>query len=295
MIITNNNQIQNNYLSYFFIEGRPVYLCDIMGQHIKPEIKEKMLVFIKSNFKKISCRQIAKELNIGKTTVNRWANELGLFFKKNTVNENYFKKWNPDMTYILGLIFADGNIQWNPKKSYRALTITASEKDKKNLEKIRVLLESTKKLLYSSKTKSYRLIVNSKTMCKDLIALGVTPRKSLTLLFPDIQKKYLPNFLMGVIDGDGTVRYVQRKRSPYFEITISSGSKKFLEKMAKIISTLGITGKPRKISTSTYLLQYSCKRGMQLAELIYTNANLCLERKFNQYKIAQRAKEVVLL
>ena len=93
-----------------------------------------------------------------------------------------------------------------------------------------------------------------------------------------------------MIDGDGNVRYVKRKRSPYFEITISSGSKAFLEKMAKKISLIGINGKVRKTKNNVFILQYSCRRGLELAKWIYTNKNLCLDRKFKQYKTALRAK-----
>ena len=113
------------------------------------------------------------------------------------------------------------------------------------------------------------------------------PRKSLTAVFPEVPDEYLPGFLRGVIDGDGNVRYVDRKRSPYFEITVSSGSQKFLVRMADIIfEKKGIPAKPRKIGKNTYILQYSCKRGLGLAAWIYKEEGLCLERKYAQYKIA---------
>ncbi len=278
-----------------FNKVHPSHYCDyFVGAIIQQSEKKKMLSFIKSNFGKLSNRQIAQELRVGSTTINRWCQELGLFIEKNSVNEEFFKVWTSDMAYILGFVFADGNINWNPLKSYRSLTITASEKDKKHLERMRLLMESTKELLYSSKTNSYRLIINNKAICKDLMGFGLTPRKSLSVKFPNIPRKYLRHFLRGVIDGDGNIRYVQREKSPYFEITISSGSKVFLEKMAEEIYSIGIKGKVRKVSSNVYILQYSCKRGLQLAKFIYNkDSNLCLSRKFDQYAVALRAKEVV--
>jgi hypothetical protein len=261
-----------------------------MGAIIDPSKKKEVMSFIKSNFGKISEREMAKRLGIGKTTVNRWRNEIGLEIRKHTLNENFFKKWDHEMSYILGYIFADGNINWKPEKSYRALTITASEKDKEHLEKIRLTLESTKPLLYSESTKSYRLIVNSKTVCMDLFRFGLTPKKSLTIKFPEVPKKFLKDFIRGIIDGDGNVRYVSRKRSPYFEITISSGSETFLKGVAEAISSIGIDAKVRKSNTNVFILQYSCKRGMKLASWVYENNNLCLDRKFEQYKMAVVAK-----
>lgn len=259
-----------------------------MGAIIQPSDKKKMLPFIKSNFGKLSEREMARRLGIGKTTVNRWCKELGLFVRKDTVNENFFKMWTSSMAYILGYIFTDGNINWEPEKSYRSLTITASGKDMHHLERIRKIMKSTKELLYSKNTKSYRLIVNSKTICMDLMKFGLTPKKSLSVKFPKIPEKFLSHFIRGIIDGDGNVRYVKRKRSPYFEITISSGSESFLKGMATKLSSIGIDGRVRK--QNVFILQYSCRRGLNLAKWIYKDKNLCLDRKFQQYEIALRAK-----
>jgi hypothetical protein len=263
-----------------------------MGAVISSAKKQKMLPFLKTNFGKMSEREMAERLRIGKTAVNRWCRELGFIVPKHTVNENFFKTWTPEMAYILGYIFADGNINWDIEKSYRALTITAAEKDAKHLENIRVMIGSTKPLLYSKNTKSYRLIVNNSTICKDLMRLGVTPKKSLTVKFPNVPKPFLNHLVRGVIDGDGNVRYVNRKRSPYFEITISSGSEKFLTSLSTQLTKLGIAAKVWRNKNGVYILQYSCSKGIKLANWIYDGSMLHLQRKYEQYKIAPQ-KEVV--
>ena len=243
--------------------------------------------YIKGNFNKMSQREMARRLGIGKTTVNRWSKEIGLEVKKNTVNEDFFKKWAYSMSYILGYIFADGNIAWNPKKSYRTLTITAAERDKAHLEIIRLTLHSTKELLYSSLTRSYRLVVTNRNICIDLMKLGVMPNKSLSVKFPTVPKKFLNDFIRGIIDGDGNVRYVNRKRSPYFEITISSGSKTFCDALAEKISSIPrIDAHVRRIKNNLFVIQYSCQRGLRLAKWIYKDANIFLDRKFQQYELA---------
>lgn len=243
--------------------------------------------YIKENFGRLSERKMARRLKIGKTTVNRWRSELGLKVKKHTVNEIFFKNKNPEMYYVLGYIISDGNISWNPKRSYRSLTITAAEKDKNHLNRIKNILNSSKELLYSPKTKSYRLIVCNRNICLDLMKLGVMPKKSLIVDFPNIPKNFLNHFIRGIIDGDGNVRYVNRKRSPYFEITISSGSEKFCRGLRKnILLNLGIDVNIRKIKDNLFILQYSCKRGLKLAEWIYKDATLFLDRKLQQYKLA---------
>lgn len=258
-----------------------------MNAHIAPDLKKDYLDLINTNLGIMSQREIARRLGIGKTTVNRWAKEnLGFEFKKHTVDESFFDKFEEKSAYLFGFICADGNIAWNPKKGYQTLTITSSEKDWKHIEKMRKLLKSTKPLLYSPKTRSYRLIVNNKYLIKKLMKLGVKPRKTLTIEFPKkIEEKYLKHFVRGIIDGDGNVRYVDRKRSPYFEITIASGSTNFCIGLVKAIERMiKVKANIRKAGKNTYVIQYSCSRGEKLAEFIYDNATIFLERKYVEYK-----------
>lgn len=249
------------------------------------------LRYIKANFNKISQREMARRLRIGKTTVNIWSKALGLFFKKHTVNENYFERWTPEMAYILGYIITDGNIAWDPAKCYNSLTITACAKDEQHLERIRALLHSTKPLLFGESTNSYRLIVVNKKFCQDLMKLGIPPRKSLTVRFPEIPKKYLPHFVRGVIDGDGSVRYFRRPRSPYFEIMIASGSQDFIRGLHHAIKNAANVDSSITRSGNCLLLRYTCQRGKFLADWIYQNATIFLERKHNKYQEALDAEK----
>ncbi|VVB67707.1 LAGLIDADG-like domain protein [Candidatus Norongarragalina meridionalis] len=247
--------------------------------------------FIRDKFGLISQREMARRLGLGKTTVNRWAEEIGCKFVKNSVDDAFFDSWSEESAYVFGFIISDGNVCWNPRKSYWTLTITASEKDVSHLEKLRSLLDSTKPLLYSLETKSYRLMATNKRLCKKLMHLGVLPRKSLTVRFPKIPKAFLKDFLRGVIDGDGNVRYVKRKRSPYFEITIASGSKEFCEGLiAAIKRNYGIPANVRRAHGHTYVVQYCCSRGEKLAEIIYSNATVFLERKYVAFDEAKKKR-----
>ncbi len=243
------------------------------------------LDYISGNFGVISEREMARKLKIGKTTVNRYRKELGIEIKKNTVNEHFFKKFTREMSYILGFVFTDGNVSYKPEESRWTLTITQSEKDFSHLERIRNILGSSKELLYSPKTKSYRLTVANRIICEDLIKLGVIPRKSLVVDFPDIPKEVLPDFIRGVIDGDGSISYFDRKRSPYFRIIIFSGSKKFLDKLENAVkNSIGVSSRVRTHHKNTFSLPYTCKRASVLADWIYKDTNLYLGRKYINYE-----------
>jgi hypothetical protein len=52
------------------------------------------------------------------------------------------------------------------------------------------------------------------------------------------------------------------------------------------IYSQGIPGKIRKHAKNVYIVQYSCRRGLNLAERIYKNEDIHIDRKFQQYKIA---------
>jgi len=256
-----------------------------MSSIISLDKKNEHLEYIKAHINNSSRREIAKQLGIGKTTVNTWSSELGFKFKKHTVNEKFFDELTDESAYILGYIFADGNVAWTPEKGYYTMTLTAAEKDKDHLEKIRKLMSSSKPLLYSPVTKSYRLIVNSKRICWRLMNYGVIPKKSLVVKFPFISKSLLKHFIRGVIDGDGSVLYYPRKRSPFFEIRIFSGSLDFCKGLRDAITNnTGLSSTIRKISLNTYELRYCCSRGKKLAEYIYSGSNLFLDRKYKKYK-----------
>lgn len=271
------------FSEFFFVNQKDLG----MGKIIPSDQKRTYLPFITANFDKMSQREIARRLGIGNTTVRCWSKELGFKFKKHTVNERFFDELNEVNSYLLGLIYADGNIAWNPERGYQSLTITASEKDKDHLENIRNLLKSSKPLLYAPKTKSYRLIVNNKKICRRLMELGVTPRKSLTVKFPEfITKEQLPHFLRGVIDGDGCVYYCKRRIRSYFAIKLASGSVEFITGLRKTIkNVVGIDANiTKRNGTNVYFMEYTCARGKKLADYIYRDGNLCLDRKYKVYK-----------
>ena len=54
---------------------------------------------------------------------------------KHKVNENFFKKWSSNMAYILGYIYADGNLE---NCDYiRARYIRIASVDKSSIERIK--------------------------------------------------------------------------------------------------------------------------------------------------------------
>ncbi len=116
---------------------------------------------------------------------------------------------------------------------------------------------------------------------------GIVPRKSLIIKFPDLPEMYLKDFIRGYIDGDGSLRYFKRPRSPYFELSVCSRSRDFIVVLEeKIFKKLEVKSRITKTKNSCFLLRYSCRRGLKLAQWIYEDADLYLSRKFIIYQEA---------
>ena len=204
-------------------------------------------------------------------------------------NENFFKIWTPEMVYVLGFFAADGcMIKNNRGAHFIEFHIT----DKDILLKIKKLLKSDHKISERNRNKkwkmSYRLQIGSKMMFKDLLLLGMTPRKSNTIRMPDVPIKYFHHFVRGYFDGDGNVcvpTYKRADRGGKLSITLlsgfTSGSKKFLEKLHLNLKRLaGISGGTLYNRDGAHRLCYSVNDSKKLYNFIYKQSgSLFLSRK----------------
>ncbi|MDZ5472671.1 hypothetical protein SM124_13110 [Bacillus sp. 31A1R] len=143
--------------------------------------------------------------------------------RKHKVNENFFKTWSHEMTWVLGIFVTDGHI------SQHTHTIYFSQKDERILRLIAKYMEADYVLAPTGPTKKTpTLIINSKEIKNDLAKLGIHTKKSLNVPFPEVPDEYLPSFIRGVIDGDG---WVQPKG---YVMNITTGSLLFAEGLFKV-------------------------------------------------------------
>ena len=217
------------------------------------------------------------------------------------INQQFFKIWSPPMAYVLGFIFADGAIE-DVQKSSRTCYLTITSKDLSILEKIKVVMNSTHRLYKKQSQfitfpggKNYvsgeRFVfrVGSKLMFNDLLKLGVTPRKSLTILLPKVPLKHLSFFIRGYFDGDGCIYLIKGK---YPRVIFTSGSLLFLQGLSQILSV--VLHIPLKIPYSQlqksgnlcFHLHYNTRISKTVLELMYKNLDKApyLERKYTIYQ-----------
>ena len=159
-------------------------------------------------------------------------------FEYDDIDESFFNKWTPEMAWVLGLIFTDGNFQNTPGLGSR---ISIHSMDLEMLEKIRGLLRSSRAITrkpqsYDKSKLIYRFEFYREEMRKDLAGLGLTERKSLTMQFPNVPDSCKRHFIRGCWDGDGSVFFSAGKlRASYV-----SGSQLFVETLVTELFKVGI-------------------------------------------------------
>ena len=173
----------------------------------------------------------------------------GVSRRKYYLNETFFDNIDTqDKAYILGFFYADGYNYEN----------------------------------------QWRLLLFSKHICDSLNAIGMTPAKSLTLEFPNIDPSLYRHFIRGYFDGDGCISLYKHPRSSITRVNISMlSTEKFLNKVKEILFdelkiNCGIYDIKKNNITKTLSIS-SVGSCVKFLEWIYQDANLYMQRKYDKY------------
>jgi hypothetical protein len=248
---------------------------------------------------KSSARELAlKRHKLSFERIDENGQKHSVTLRKIEVDENFFSSWSPEMAWVLGLIFSDGNLFI--EKRTKDARISISQKETELLDKVKFLMNCNARLYHSPRKvyndvvsgELYTLKLQNKKIFSDLISLGLVENKSLTVDFPNIPKEYARHFIRGCWDGDGSVFLERRKRlSTLILASFVSGSLSFINGMLYELEKGGL--KRPLINTSTYKRKnpiYSFKfhttECKKLYHYLYENvpAEQYLERKYNVFK-----------
>lgn len=205
------------------------------------------------------------------------------------VDHDYFKTMDATRAYILGFIAADGNIYTRRSR----LTITQHGNDRYLLDQIRGELKSERPI--SERPNGiHDIVITSREIVQDLVKIGFTDNKSLTLGRLDIPEEYMSHFVRGYFDGDGcaSTYYENRRNKQILRISVSMlGTVEFLSWVTEFAEKQAGMYKPNirpKPYTNIFEISCSGKRALQFYDWIYQDNNLYLERKkkkFDDYKV----------
>lgn len=228
----------------------------------------------------MSVKDLGKKLHRTKWAIYTQAKKLGLKinkYEKHKINELFFDTWSHNMAYVLGLLFTDGNMD----KNKYAFNITLTNNDAYILEKILKIMQSDYPIYLNKCNNSSRLIVGRVNMCKSLLKLGLVPKKTFIIKCPNVPKKYYSSFLLGVIDGDGSV-------SKKGEITIWSASKDFINGLSDMLLCLNINHikrcRPKNKNIEYRIGIYRKFEVQKIANLMYGHTDVYMIRKFQRLK-----------
>ncbi len=186
--------------------------------------------------------------------------------KRKTVNENFFKIWTHEMSYVLGYVAADGCI-FKDKTRENSWVFTITSKDKSHLYKIKKVLSSEYKISQKPNGTggiAYHIQIRNNTLCKDLLNLGITPKKTYDLKPLLIPTKFLSDFVRGFFDGDGSVYIYEVNNTPQIKLGFVSVSLPFIKDLndklckklkipLKIIHSYEMSGRATKYTVDFYV------------------------------------------
>ena len=191
------------------------------------------------------------------------------------INQDYFKTWTRDMAYILGLWFADGCIYGG-----KMFDITLHQKDKYILKRIAEELGYQGHLYDYVDRQAARINFSCVVIYNDIMKLGGTERKSLTVDFPEVPKEYLGDFIRGYFDGDG---YVYYRKGNKINTAFTCESKRFLDVLLSILKEEANV-KGGSYDATSMSLRFGNKDSIKIGNFIYKdNPKLFLLRKKEKF------------
>ena len=249
--------------------------------------------------KGISLTKIAKLFNTSRDTLSKRLKnhniEIVNIQNLTKFNENIFDEIDTEeKAYWLGFIYADGYISSNGNHFELSLQLS----DINHLVKFNEFMQHNKNNI---KFDSYRCrwSIANKHLWNTLNNYGCTPKKSLTLEFPNINifknELLLIDFIRGYFDGDGCISYKStlRKRTyqdaeKLYAYCSIIGTKNFLNKIKDILQIDCKMYLNNKDSEFTYKLDFFKESSLLLLNKLFINATIYLDRKFELMKFFEK-------
>ncbi len=206
------------------------------------------------------------------------------------------------MAYVLGYFVADGCIMISKDRKNNPYTFNITSKDLEHLHNIKNTIGSEHKI--SNKFNghgdlAYQISIRNSVLAKDLMNLGVYPRKTYNLKPIKVPEKYFADFVRGFFDGDGSVYIYNVNNTPQIKSSFVCASLDFIADFnKKLCEALNI---PEKSIHKTkdkigFMIKYSncfyIDDSEKLEKFMYgKNPSLYLERKkeiFEKWKFVKR-------
>lgn len=197
---------------------------------------------------------------------------------------DYFKVIDSkSKAYWLGFLCADGCV--HSKNFNISINITDREhliKFQKAISCPNHKITETIDTRFKNAKPLYQFSIKDKELHTSLVVHGCVPQKSLALTkIPNIPRDYVPHFIRGYFDGDGSLHYL--KGTNNFRISFL-GTELFLKDIQKELGVENIS--LAKGTGEAYVLQIAGRKQiMRILKCLYNDANqdIRLDRKYSKY------------
>jgi len=203
-------------------------------------------------------------------------------FRHRVNHECFSGKITAEKAYWIGFLLSDGCVYQN------RIQLGLNQRDIEHVRKFQQFVSGDfYQIQKVESNKSCNLRFVSRQMAEDLGKYGVVPRKSLTDAFAqNIPQQYIPHYLRGVFDGDGSVHKERRKNGRL--IVQVPGSYLFCERLMECLKTLGIhaVGPYMNKKSSMCSVQIQSANAVLFLDMIYRYAcsSMRLSRKYEKYR-----------
>jgi hypothetical protein len=187
----------------------------------------------------------------------------------------------PIQAYIAGLLAADGNVL----ERQRRVSLELSVRDRELVHLVRDELAPgfpVRQRKRQNGVESVTFAITSTELCADLARLGITPRKSLTLRWPErLHQAFGRFFLLGYFDGDGFVTWSRNGAYVYPRWGLC-GTEMFLSAAMRFISDQ-VQISPRRVRSekgkAMHVLYVNGADALIVDRWIHSGTRLGLDRK----------------
>ncbi|WP_299831686.1 hypothetical protein [uncultured Metabacillus sp.] len=212
--------------------------------------------------------------------------------RKYIVNDNFFDAIDTESkAYWLGFIYADGCVTTHKNSNSKILEIGLQLSDKDHLEKFKQDIETSYRI--TEKKNSCRISIVSEKIFNDLNKYGIVARKSNSIKPPrkDMIPEHLEHhFIRGIFDGDGGFTLGDK----YLTFAINfCGTKETCEYILDYFNlNVAINGKKGTNENFRQLRIKGNVQSLQIANKLYEDATVYLDRKYDQYTQLQQLNDV---
>jgi hypothetical protein len=215
--------------------------------------------------------------------------------RKYQLDERVFGDLNENSLYWLGFIAADGNLYINPRGN-KVVQFGLHQKDEEHLNKLKKFLKTDRPIYYYKSKRRYKdsyvitpevkFNINSSIVFEDICRYGIMPRKTFDLkIHKDLADKH---FFRGLFDGDGSIFSNNKGKNL---VICLSGIEQVLKAFCDFVK------KEVDIEMSIFPNKTICrtraygKKALDILDLLYSDANIYLDRKMELYKFWKNKKK----